>query len=161
MFSLRWPHEHFPRLAAFDPCTKTKECTPFRSYTHYLHISASKTLIQLSYTELQTTDSLMKSTLSFCLATLQHPPCIFLWQQSFFRRPTNISQGLFVVSIAPKQLKVLCKSVVTDSKFLYSNAPKASWVVSMIIHTIHNNPQSFRYTVDNCDCDNRAAKRCR
>ena len=40
-------------------------------------------------------------------------PQHFLRQQRFFRRPTNVSKRLCVVSLAPKQLRYgACKSVV-------------------------------------------------
>ena len=48
-----------------------------------------------------------------------HPEC-FLWQQHFFRRPTNISKRVCVVPLAPKQLtrssalQVDCQTVTTD-----------------------------------------------
>ena len=77
---------------------------------------------------------------------LSYGPQHILWQQFFFRRPTNVSQRLCVVSLAPKQLRYCALQLGCHRIALHY----------VIIHSIHNNPQSLRSTADNCDCDNRS-----
>ena len=89
-----------------------KNCTnaagpAFTSYTHQLHISGSRLLIQHSYTELQATFTVwwsphLATALLHC--STSHASRVLFWQQHFFRRPTNISKRVCVVPLAPKQL---------------------------------------------------------
>ena len=64
-----------PRLVAFEPCIETNVGT---SFTSYIHIFGSRPFIQESYTELQITltASLVKCTLRYWLAILQHMSCV-------------------------------------------------------------------------------------
>ena len=91
----------FPRLTALEPCTKTKVC--------------SRLLIQNSYTKLQATLTVWWSphlVTALPLCSTPHGNCATLEDQP--ASPT----GLCVVYLAPKQVTMLCRSVVTDSQLL-------------------------------------------
>ena len=78
----------------------------------------------------------------YTAARPMHPQRI-LWQQCFFKRPTNVSQGVCVVSLVPRY-----SALQVDSHR----------IVSMIIHSIHNNPRSLSCTAEmKTDCDNPSA----
>ena len=72
---------------------------------------------------------MVESALSYCMPcyTAAHPthPQRFLWQQRIFRRPTNVSKRLRVVSLP---LNGYSKSVLSESHH----------IVSVIIHSVDN-----------------------